>query len=932
MKKLYISLSIVLVCFAGIAQAQNVVTGKVVDPENKPLELVNIKVIETNQYANTDKRGVFRINGLEINNILTLEFSYIGYQKLRIPVTVKAGGTNLGNIDLKVLDLSLENIEINAKRNYSGQTNSSLVINRDIIEQTPALSVNDLLNQIPNRKITAPSLQSVQNVNLRAAYAPTTDGKGAFELNNAFGVAIIMDGNTLTNNANMQSYNPGRSLGVGNSFVEGSYTSLNGATRPSLNGSSLTSYSGDYTFGGTDLRQIPADNIESIEVIAGVAPAKYGDLTDGAIIIERQAGRSPAYVRMQLRDNATSYNISKGFELSPTLGAVNVGVNYVNSFQDNRDKLKAYRRVNTNAMWSNSFGNNRRLKNTFSVDYGRNLDGIKQDPDDVTSTKTRFDSWNFSIANRSNYRLENGFLKNIGLNLRYSEGHQVSYEEQLMNQPYVLYTNAVTTGIHEGNYDTGVYTARSLIDGRPVTASANLDFTGGFSTGDIVHNLSFGGGFNYSANRGLGQTIDPNAPRSGVAVSSTSLSTQSSERYYDFKLAIAQKDLGVYIEDVFTTDVFGKPLNVRAGLRSDIQNGYGSFSPRTNINYEVSKNLRFGLAYGLSYKSPALAQRYPGPTFFEIPLLNAYNGKVNESTYLVYVERYEPTNIGLKPSKSESIELSAQLKLDKFNLSLTAFNKKSRNGITTVQNLQSILLPTYTATLNPGAKPTIVQTGSKYNAINYYAFKNDLSSDNQGFEVILSSPEIKAIKTSFNMSGGLFRTAYHSESPTLSNKIPTTINTDPNYAFIGQYEPTNRKAYFSNGRISSSTHIPKLSLIIQFTAEFDILNKTVNTESSRIPLGYYTRTNQYIPITNFDRTNPSYGHLYVTPEEQSETDLPKIISNYHLSIAKEIKKRFKFAFNVYNLFNYQPYYVTPAGSYVFPNNVPTFGAELSIKL
>lgn len=914
-----------------MAKAQNVITGKVVDPQNKPLELVNIKVIETNQYAITDKAGTFRISGSEANNILTLEFSFIGFQKLRVPATVKAGQTNLGNIALKVLDLSLENIEINAKRNYTGQTNSSLVINRDLIEQTPALSVNDLLNQIPNRKIQAPSLQSVQNINLRAAYAPTTDGKGPFELNNAFGIAIIMDGNTISNNANMQSYNPGRS-GVGGSFVKGSYTSLNGTTRPSLNGNDLTTYSGDYTFGGTDLRQIPADNIESIEIIAGVAPAKYGDLTDGAIIIERLAGKSPAYVRMQLRDNATSYSVSKGFEISPKYGAVNFGVNYVNSFQDNRDKLKGYRRVNTNAMWTNSFGKTKQLKNTFSVDYGRNLDGIKQDPDDPTSTKTRFDSWNFSLANRSNYRFEKGFLKNVGLNLRYAEGHQVSYEEQLMNQAYVLYTNATTTGIHEGTYDTGVYTATSLIDGRPITASANLDFTGGFQTGSIAHNLSFGGGFNYSANKGLGQTIDPNAPRSGVAIASTSLGTQSSERYYDFRLAIAQKDLGVYVEDVFTASILGKPLNVRAGLRSDIQNGYGSFSPRANINYEVSKNLRFGLAYGLSYKSPALAQRYPGPTFFEIPLLNAYNGKVNESTYLVYVERYEPTNTGLKPSKSENLELSAQIKIDQFNLSLTAFNKKSRNGINTVQNLQSILLPVYSATINAGAKPTVVQTGDKYYAINYFEFKNDLSSDNQGFEVILNSPEIKAIKTSFNLSGGLFRTAYGSKSFTLSSNFPTTVKTDPDYAYIGLYEPRNYKAYFSNGRITSSTHIPKLSLVIQFVAEFDILNKTITTESSRIPLGYYTRTNQYIPITNFDRNNASYGHLYITPEEQSENDLPKIISNYHFSIAKEIKKRFKFAFNVYNLFNYQPYYLTTTGSYRFPNNVPTFGAELSIKL
>ncbi|QIL38480.1 TonB-dependent receptor [Pedobacter sp. HDW13] len=926
MKKLYTSLLFFFVCFTALAQIKNVVTGKMVDPQNKPLELVNIKIVETNQYAITDKNGMFRVNGSETNNILTLEFSYIGYQKLSQTVTVKAGETNMGSITLKVLDLSLENIEINAKRNYSGSTNSSLIITRDLIEQTPALSVNDLLNQIPNRKIQPPSLQNVQNINLRASYAPTTDGKGDYELNNAFGIAIIMDGNTISNNANMQSFNPGRSGGVGQSFVKSGAYGIRGT------GDDKTGYTGDYTFGGTDLRQIPADNIESIEVIAGIAPAKYGDLTDGAIIIERQAGKSPAYVRMQLRDNATSYGFSKGFEISPKYGAVNVGINYVNSFEDNRDKLKAYRRINTNAMWTNLFGKTKQLKNTLSVDYGRNLDGIKFDPDDEKSTASKFDSWNFSVANRSNYRVNSGFLKNIGLNLRYSEGHQISYKEELVNDPYVLYTTATTTGIHEGTYDTGVYTAKSLIDGRPITASANLDFTGGFATGNLVHNLSFGTSFSYSANKGLGQTIDPNEPRSGSKVASTSLGTKSSERFYDFSLAVAQKDIGFYIEDLFTATILGKPLNVRAGIRSDLQNGYGSFSPRTNINYELSKTFRIGLAYGLSYKSPALAQRYPGPTFFEIPLLNAYNGKVNESTYLVYVERYDPTNVNLKPSKSESIELSAQIKIQKFNLSISAYSKKSRNGISTVQTLQAIELPTYTATINPGSKPTVVQNGSKLYAINYSTFKNDLSSDNQGFEVILNTPEIKEIKTAFNLSGGLFRTFYGSNSYTLSNQMPNVIPTDPNYAYIGVYEPLNKKSYFSNARVTSVTHIPKLSLVVSFVAEFDLLDKKINTASSRIPVGYYNRFNQYTAITSFDKTNTSYGHLYISPEEQSENDLPRVISNYHLSIAKEIKKRFKFAFNVYNVFNHRPYYITSTGAYKYPNSSPTFGAELSIKL
>jgi len=914
-----------------MAQGQNIITGRVLDPQNKALELVNVKIIETNQYTTTGKAGIFKIEGPESNNVLTLEFSYIGFQKLRLPITVKSGDNNLGDITLKILDLSLDDIQIDAKRNYTGSTNSSLIINRDLIEQTPALSINDLLNQIPNRKITPPSLQTVQNLNLRAAYELTTTGKGAFELNNAFGIAIVMDGNVISNDANMQSYNPLKT-GVSGSFIKGSYVNLKGANGPSINGSPMTSYSGDYTFGGTDLRQIPADNIESIEVIAGVAPAKYGNLTDGAIIIERQAGKSPAYIRMQLRDNATSYSFSKGFELNPKLGSVNVGLNYVNSFQDNRDKLKAYKRINTNAMWTNSFGTARQLKNTFSLDYGRNLDGIKQDTDDPKSTKTRFDSWNFSAANRSNYRFNYGFLKNIGLNLRYSEGHQVSYEEQLVNEAFVAYTNATTTGIHEGVYDTGVYTAKSLIDGRPITATANLDFTGGFETGKLVHNVSFGASINYSANKGLGQTIDPNEPRSGTRVVTTSLSTTSSERFYDYRLAHAQKNLGFYLEDVFTAKIWNKPLNVRAGLRSDIQNGYGSFAPRTNLNYEVSRNVRLGVAYGLSYKAPGLAQLYPGPTFYEIPLLSAYNGKANESSYLVYVDRYEPTATNLKPSKSESIELSAQIKLDKFNLSLTAFDKKSRNGINTAQNMLSVLLPVYTATINPGTKPTITQTGNRYYAVNHFEFRNDLSSDNQGFEVILNTPEVKSLKTSFNISGGLFATWYGSKSNTIISKVPTTIPNDSNYAFFGVYEPLNKQAYYSSGRITSITHIPKLSLVVQFIAEFDLLSKTVQEESSRIPIGYYTSANQYITITNFDKNNTSYGHLYLTPQEQSENDLPKIISNYHFSIAKEIKKRFKFAFNVYNIFNYQPYYITGTNTYRYPNSTPTFGAELSLKL
>lgn len=909
------------------AQQGMFIEGKVIDQQNKPIPSANIKIIETNQYGITAPDGSFKLPIKNLSNsTLTLEFTFISYQKLTKKVLISENEINLGNIILKELNLSLETIDINAKRNYEGQSNSSLIISRDIIEQTPALSLSDLLNQIPNKKIVAPSLQSVQNINLRSTFATTTvNTRGTYDLNNSFGIAIILDGNAISNNMNMQSYNPGiTGIGGSNTYQISSGTyGLSGATN--------SSYSGDFAFGGTDLRQIPVDNIENIEVIAGVAPAKYGDLSDGAVIVDRQAGKAPAYLRMQIRNDATSYGYSQGFKLSPKAGSLNVGVNYVNSLADNRDKLKAYKRINTSLMYTNTFGRSQRIKNTFSADYGRNLDGLRSDPDDITQTIVRFDSWNASFSNRTSYVLNTNFLKNISLNLRYSEGHQESYRESARNEAYVIVSDATTTGIHEGSYAPGVYTAASLIDGRPVNATARLDFNADFKTGDVTHFLGFGVNYDYGANKGLGQVLDPNRPRAFTAVSSTSLLSNRSERYYDFNLVTPQENVGFYVEDQFKVKLFSKNLNVRTGIRYDIQNALPSFSPRLNMNYELNKDIRIGFAYGLSYKSPSLAQRFPGPTYFEVPLVNAYTGKVSESTYLVYVERYDPESANIKSSNSQTFELSTSAKIKDFNLSLSLFHKSSRNGISTVSNRKRITVPTYNAEVRAGQKPIITQTGIRDVNFVYHSFSNDLKSDNQGLELILSSPQIKPIATTFNISGGIFRTTYQNNALRLGSEI-TNGPANPEYAIIGIYEATKRISYLSNARISSATHIPKISLIVNFTADFALLQKTNIAATQGIPLGYYNRAGEVIFLSNPNPSDSNYGHLFIPQNELNDQNISRIIPNFHMSIAKDIKKRFRFSFNVYNVFNYQPYYINSSNNFVFPASAPNFGAEISVKL
>ncbi|RZL62727.1 MAG: TonB-dependent receptor, partial [Pedobacter sp.] len=332
-----------------------------------------------------------------------------------------------------------------------------------------------------------------------------------------------------------------------------------------------------------------------------------------------------------------------------------------------------------------------------------------------------------------------------------------------------------------------------------------------------------------------------------------------------------------------------------------------------------------------SYKSPSLAQRFPGPTYFEVPLVNAYTGKVSESTYLVYVERYDPESANIKSSNSQTFELSTSAKIKDFNLSLSLFHKSSRNGISTVSNRKRITVPTYNAEVRAGQKPIITQTGIRDVNFVYHSFSNDLKSDNQGLELILSSPQIKPIATTFNISGGIFRTTYQNNALRLGSEI-TNGPANPEYAIIGIYEATKRISYLSNARISSATHIPKISLIVNFTADFALLQKTNIVATQGIPLGYYNRAGEVILLSNPNPSDSNYGHLFIPQNELNDQNISRIIPNFHMSIAKDIKKRFRFSFNVYNVFNYQPYYINSSNNFVFPASAPNFGAEISVKL
>jgi len=260
------------------------------------------------------------------------------------------------------------------------------------------------------------------------------------------------------------------------------------------------------------------------------------------------------------------------------------------------------------------------------------------------------------------------------------------------------------------------------------------------------------------------------------------------------------------------------------------------------------------------------------------------------------------------------------------------YSKWNKNGITATGNYEVISLPAYTATYVEGAKPIVTIDSMKKYQLNRYSFQNILASASRGIELIVSTPKVKVIATSFTISGGINSTNYRTTTNTWKTRPSDVTTTQSDYALMGLYPATNSTTIFSNGRVTSVTHIPKISLIVQFTAECTIISKTKTAESNGIPIAYRTIGYDYVTITKFDKNDPRYGYLYMPTTETNTNSAPNPIMNFHMSVGKEIRQRFKFAFNVYNVFNYQPWYKTSSNSYVFPNTAPTFGAELSVKI
>jgi ferric enterobactin receptor len=282
----FMQIKVVILGFLSFFLAVNVLaqeftlSGKVITEDQEPVLFATVYTKDGTRHTLSDEEGKFSLKLPRGNaNIIV---SSMGFSPVEQVFTIDKDLKDVV-FTLKRLTLSLDEVVVSARVTENKSGTSVYEIGQQAIQQVQAMHLGDVLSLLPGGRITPPDMMSVQQANLRTAAASSASN---------FGTAVIVDDAVISNDANMQSTNPATSFAGGQAVVGR----------------------------GIDLRTITAANIESVEVITGVASPRHGDITTGAILVQSRVGRSPLMVSANMNPVAYQFAGSQGFQLRNNRG------------------------------------------------------------------------------------------------------------------------------------------------------------------------------------------------------------------------------------------------------------------------------------------------------------------------------------------------------------------------------------------------------------------------------------------------------------------------------------------------------------------------------------------------------------------------------------------------------------------------------------
>lgn len=844
----------------------------ILDKTGEPLSGATMQLVQSGLWGISGKDGE-----VEIKNVPRLPVAYkvsmLGCKDVEGEICLD--GKDNVRILMEEESLSMREVVVVAQAGQGGESTTS-IIGRQALDHLQATSLKDILQLLPGGvSMKNPSLTSPGQFKVRTL---------ASDDNATFGAAIIINGMPVSTNANMNTGLGLSSISSGNS--------------------------------GADLRSIATDDIESVEIIRGVASAEYGDVSSGVMIVNKRIGVSDLNMKARIMPGIKQLHAGKGFDIK-SAGSLNISADYARGTSDPRfltDKYNrgllslAHRKTLLDKTWT--------LTTNLDLSYTGEWKGA--DPDEPETMKKFFssrDAFSLRLSHNGMLKLDKALARTLKYDVALSLSSDRIFNDRLVPVGAGAILDATKDGMYEGTPYPSSYETLSGTKSNPVMYWAKFSDLFYLNVGNMSNRFNVGTEWKIEGNRGIGQ-YDKTPKFKAFA-------QDRIRRFCDIPY---MNQISAYVEDnvVLTFSERRYPnITGQVGVRWTVVQPWRNermmaLSPRLNIAVNPERYLSLRLGYGISEKVPSLQDLYPSPDYYDFYNMSVSDGQ--KSYYLYSTRVFDNKPVSIKTMRGTKYELGFDVRLDNgMSFSVVGYHEKVSRGFgidnsewkTLVFDVWNAADVTFT-----GQKPIYDQQNpSQRDTVLYNLIRpgNPKSRRNRGIEFDFNFGKINATNTSFYLSGAWSET--RSSSSNLGYKLP--VGEARNYGPVYVVYPESSSSFSENRRFSATLrvvqHIPVIRFIVSASAQCILYEYDHEVSSGTRPLGYIYGS-EYIKFTEDQLDDIEFNfHGYMLKDQIFDTRISNVPVTWpaiwclDMRVTKEIGDKAGFSFYANNVLFSQPW-------------------------
>jgi outer membrane receptor protein involved in Fe transport len=804
----------------------------------EPLTAVTVRVEGTETGTLSDGQGRYILAGVPPGP-QTLRAERLGFAAARVPLTVPAGGSVRQDILLAQSALQVEGITVTADAagRAQGELGTASVVGREAIAAQTATTLAGILELIPGVSLSAPGLAGVQQIALRAA--PT--GSASTTQLASFGTLIVVDGVPLSNNANLQTFGPRGTVGFPTSAD-----------------------------GGLDLRRIAASSIERVEVLRGIPSARYGDLTQGAILVETRTGAVEPEVSLQFDEQTLTVSSVAGREWR--------GQGVAGGFDLARYHLAPGQtpdianRLSGQLAHRAAFGPAGRLTLDTRLALHHLLEDQPERPDVQPGLKRERSDQGLRLSERASLRL--GGNARMQMTASFEAGRQRGFLQHRVSSGVLPFTERTDEGRSIGYHIGGVYLTQLRLEGEPRNLYGRLEVEAPFEFLRAEHDFRSGLELRREWNAGAGYQFDVSRP---PQVSAGGIRGYDRPRRFDAVPALPIS--AIYLDDRMRWMLPGDmPLVVQGGLRGEVLHEPGSWfterrdvslQPRFNAELSPRGWLRLRGGWGRTAKVPSLNRLAPAPEYYDLVNVNWYTDDPAERLAVLTTFIRSSHNPELGFARGEKAEAGVEMGFGRSAFSLVAFDETVRGAVGVSPQPGWLPLHRYElsdSTIGTGRRPDIIDppAGTDTVPILVGVPVNNTRIHSRGLEATATFPEVPFLRLRVQAQGAWISTTQSADALDFGSVTRySEFQRTPSIRRIPVWEDRVFEGARALATYRIIHHQPAAGLVITATIQHNFLdeNRDVLGTDSLAYVGYLTRDGEVVRVPAERRGDPEFADL-----------------------------------------------------------------------